>query len=285
MRKGVVAILVTLVGLLSFASTALATDEQPHKVFVCKYVGTPGVDERLQTGDNPISVDTSSLEGKGFNGTFPFEFQDEQGRSVAIEYDTGQPEPSVENCPPPDGPPPTDVCPNIEGNQETIPEGMIKDAQGNCVTPPPPPKQVTAAATFSEATCTSPPAFNFARTIPGLRFYTVVGLIVDGRPVAGETYTITASPDEGYTVIGQSVFTHTFAAAPTNCNPPPPHVVTGAASVFCDSGANLYRVTGTIDGQAGTASPATIPGPTRGHDQRHDHARRHLVPHLGHDER
>ena len=31
--------------------------------------------------------------------------------------------------------PPVDVCPNIPGNQATIPAGMIKDANGNCVTP------------------------------------------------------------------------------------------------------------------------------------------------------
>jgi hypothetical protein len=35
-------------------------------------------------------------------------------------------------------PPPKDECPNIEGNQETVPAGKIKDANGNCVTPPPP---------------------------------------------------------------------------------------------------------------------------------------------------
>jgi len=35
-------------------------------------------------------------------------------------------------------PPPTVVCPNIEGNQTSVPAGMIKDANGNCVTPPPP---------------------------------------------------------------------------------------------------------------------------------------------------
>ena len=40
------------------------------------------------------------------------------------------------NCVTP--PPPVDVCPNIPGNQATIPSGMIKDANGNCVTPPPP---------------------------------------------------------------------------------------------------------------------------------------------------
>jgi len=35
-------------------------------------------------------------------------------------------------------PPPPDVCPNIAGVQTTVPDGMIVDANGNCVTPPPP---------------------------------------------------------------------------------------------------------------------------------------------------
>ena len=39
-------------------------------------------------------------------------------------------------------PPPTDVCPNIDGNQAEVPDGMVKDEQGNCVTPPPPPTDV-----------------------------------------------------------------------------------------------------------------------------------------------
>ena len=39
-------------------------------------------------------------------------------------------------------PPPTDVCPNIEGNQAEIPVGMVKDEQGNCVTPEQPPTDV-----------------------------------------------------------------------------------------------------------------------------------------------
>lgn len=36
-------------------------------------------------------------------------------------------------------PPPVDVCPNIAGDQATVPAGMIKDAAGNCVTAPTPP--------------------------------------------------------------------------------------------------------------------------------------------------
>jgi hypothetical protein len=33
--------------------------------------------------------------------------------------------------------PPVDVCPNIEGNQTTVPEGLVKDNEGNCVEQPP----------------------------------------------------------------------------------------------------------------------------------------------------
>ena len=46
--------------LMATASTASA-DPEVHKVFVCKYVGEPGDDERLQTGNNPISTDTHYL--------------------------------------------------------------------------------------------------------------------------------------------------------------------------------------------------------------------------------
>jgi hypothetical protein len=105
----------TGVMLMATASTASA-DPTVHKVFVCKYVGTPGDDERLQTGNNPISTDTHSLKGKGFTAEypstsqFPFWFSDAQGRSVAFAWDVKQGdgqqnEPSVEDCPAPDNPP------------------------------------------------------------------------------------------------------------------------------------------------------------------------------------
>ena len=108
------------------------------KVFVCKYVGTPGADERLQTGDNPISVSVNAIPGGASVGAY---FADAQGRSYVLAYDVGQPEPDVSGCPQPDVPP-TDVCPNIDGNQTQIPGGMVKDEQGNCVTPTPPPADV-----------------------------------------------------------------------------------------------------------------------------------------------
>jgi uncharacterized repeat protein (TIGR01451 family) len=104
------------------------------KVFVCKYVGTPGVDERLQTGDNPISVSVNAIPAGASIGAY---FADKQGRSFVLAFDTGQDEPDVSECPQPEVPP-TDACPNIEGNQTEIPDGMVKDEHGNCVTPTPP---------------------------------------------------------------------------------------------------------------------------------------------------
>jgi hypothetical protein len=71
------------------------------KVFVCKYVGTPGEDERLQTGQNPISVSVNAIPEGATVGAF---FADAQGRSFVLAFDTGQPEPPVSECPPPDGP-------------------------------------------------------------------------------------------------------------------------------------------------------------------------------------
>lgn len=70
-----------------------------NKVFVCKYVGTPGTDERLQTGDNPISVSVNAIPvDPVYIGA---EFADKHGKSVVIAWDEGQPEPSVDECPAP----------------------------------------------------------------------------------------------------------------------------------------------------------------------------------------
>ncbi len=75
--------------------------DPPKKVFVCKYVGTPGVDERLQTGQNPISVSVNSIQNNQWDGTVPGYFSDAHDRSYVLAYDTGQPEPDVSACPAP----------------------------------------------------------------------------------------------------------------------------------------------------------------------------------------
>lgn len=100
---------VAAVGALVMSSgvAMLATAQSAHaegeaKYFVCKYVGTPGVDEVLQTGDNPISVAASAIaEDPVQVGSF---FNDQHGRSYVLVEDTGQAEPSVDQCPPPTPP-------------------------------------------------------------------------------------------------------------------------------------------------------------------------------------
>jgi hypothetical protein len=91
--------------LLLLAAMLPTTMSVAEKWFVCKYVGTPGVDEVLQTGQNPISVSENAIpQDPVVPGTF---FADEQGRSYVLVEDTGQPEPDPSLCPPPQAPTPT----------------------------------------------------------------------------------------------------------------------------------------------------------------------------------
>jgi hypothetical protein len=75
------------------------------KVYVCKYVGTPGTDERLQTGQNPIEVSVNAIQNNQWDGTVPGWFSDAHDRSYVIGYVPMTPEPTVASCPQPSGPP------------------------------------------------------------------------------------------------------------------------------------------------------------------------------------
>lgn len=75
------------------------------KVFVCKYVGTPGVDEVLQTGNNPQSVSVNAIPDYQGVGSY---FADAHGRSYVLSEDTrtggGQEGvPDVSECPAAEG--------------------------------------------------------------------------------------------------------------------------------------------------------------------------------------
>lgn len=112
MKKIVMAIMAVFI-VLAFLLLAVGVtpahagnDDKPvHKSYVCKYVGKPGVDERLQMGNNPIWVDNHALgvDGPTYVGQ---EFNDGQGKSVVIVANTPKlkPEPTVSDCPAPEGP-------------------------------------------------------------------------------------------------------------------------------------------------------------------------------------
>ncbi|RPI10931.1 MAG: hypothetical protein EHM63_02425, partial [Actinobacteria bacterium] len=139
----------------------VTTTTAARKVFVCKYVGTPGVDERLQTGDNPISVDYHSLIGAPAIGQF---FQDRQGRSVVIAFDIGQPEPDVSECPSPPTTTTTTAPTSTTGPTTTTP-GSTTTSTGPTTTGP-------GTTTTSSTTTTLP--------TPGLFAIEVEPLCPDG---------------------------------------------------------------------------------------------------------
>jgi hypothetical protein len=70
---------------------------------------------------------------------------------------TGMSKDASGNCiTPPPPPPPTDECPNIAGNQATVPAGMIKDPSGTCFTPSTPPPPETPLVTATPAAAVAP---------------------------------------------------------------------------------------------------------------------------------
>ena len=205
------------------------------KVFVCKYVGKPGVDERLQTGNNPISVSVNAIKvDPVVVGAY---FADAQGRSFVLADDVGQPEPKVSACPQPDVPP-TDVCPNIDGNQGQIPDGMIKDQQGNCVLSPPvdvcpnlngPQPTVPEGYTLVDGQCVViPPPVDKCLNIAGNQAtvpegYFAIGKLCFPVPPPPPTYTVCY---KGETLTGlnlvQKIYYLLHGAKLGECPPPPP---------------------------------------------------------------
>ena len=93
------AVLAVALGLtLAFSGVSSADPQQDNglKVYVCKYVGTPNVNERLQTGQNPIEVSVNSIKDYQGPGSY---FADAQGRSYVLATVPQSPEPSAADCP------------------------------------------------------------------------------------------------------------------------------------------------------------------------------------------
>jgi hypothetical protein len=134
---------IATVGLVAFSAPAHAAPAS-SQVWVCKYVGTPGDDERLQTGNNPIRVSGNSADkdndGQVFVGD---QFADAQGRSVIVQI--GGDETDADICsatPPPvippttsptarptarptDGTTPGSAAPHTGGEGSDVPVGLV----------------------------------------------------------------------------------------------------------------------------------------------------------------
>jgi len=118
---------IAAVGLVALAAPAHAADAD-LRVWVCKYVGTPGDDEVLKAGKNPIEVSGNSVDkdkdGEVFVGD---QFADAQGRSVIVQIEGD--DPGAGSCsptPPPNGgTTPGAVAPRTGGEGGDVPVGLV----------------------------------------------------------------------------------------------------------------------------------------------------------------
>ena len=149
----------TLVTLAACGVDPQAAGNGPDKVFVCKYVDVPGEGERLQTGQNPISVSVNAIPVSPV--TIGTEFADQHGRSLVIAFDVGQPEPSPEDCPPPNPPPPPPAT--------TTTTTAVTTSTSTTTTTDAPTTTGTAATTTTAApTTTSSSPTSTTSTVPGV---------------------------------------------------------------------------------------------------------------------
>ena len=135
------------------------------KWFVCKYVSTPGEDERLQTGDNPISVSENAFPA-GVIPAVGVEFNDAQGRSVIIAEDVGQvPEPNRNDCPPPNTTTTTTTTEATTSTTTTTPPTSTTTTSPPTTTTSSTTTTTTSTVpgqTTTTTTTTLPPTFQFA---------------------------------------------------------------------------------------------------------------------------
>ena len=120
---------IAAVGVVAFSAPAQAADAD-SKVWVCKYVGTPGVDEVLKEGMNPIKVSGHSVD-QDKDGTVDVgdQFADAQGRSVVVQIEGKDPGvgicPEPETLPPTTPPKPGDGAPHTGGEGGDVPVGLV----------------------------------------------------------------------------------------------------------------------------------------------------------------
>jgi hypothetical protein len=153
MRKGFLAIAITGALLMSLSGPVQAKgDHGPSgKVFVCKYVGQPGVDETLQTGQNPIDVSINAIPDYQGVGSY---FADAQGRSYVLgpEHEASDhvPTPEVSECPTPTEP--TTTSTTIEAPTTTTSTTTVE--------------ATTTSSSVVAPTSTVPPEVSTTTTLP-----------------------------------------------------------------------------------------------------------------------
>lgn len=170
MRKLFAAIALVGVALLTFQPAAQATGDNNHhpKVWVCKYVGKPGVDERLKDGKQPIQVDSDAVVGTWFKDgqdeSFVLDIVTPDNTDRHNDYTGGK------TCPEPE-PTTTTTCPSTTSSEppstSTVPPSTTLPPETTTtqvpetttsVEPPTSTTQPEPSTTIPEETTTSEPA-------------------------------------------------------------------------------------------------------------------------------
>lgn len=225
MRRFMAVVLIALGGMLIAAAPVQAKQDTPNKVYVCKYVGTPGVDERLQTGQNPIDVSVNAIgEDPVVVGSY---FNDAQGRSYVLAFDTGQPEPDVSECPG-SGDPTTTTTTEVTTSTTTVPVTTTSVADPTTTTTSP--QSSTTTTTEATTTTTQPPETTTSTTEPVTTTVPV--------PIASTT---TSPPGSTTTTAAQT--TTDPAVKPPSTGPvlsPPPAPVPQLAYTGSDTASQVF---------------------------------------------
>lgn len=155
-RSERVGAILAILGLITimFAVMPVSAANPNAKWFICKYVGTPGVNESLQTGQNPISVSENAIPiSPVVAGAI---FNDQQGRSLVLVEDIGQtePDPSL-NCPelPPPTPEPSPSASLSASPSASVPPSSSPSASASPSIPPP--SEPPGGLEISVTTCPS----------------------------------------------------------------------------------------------------------------------------------
>lgn len=186
-RRGLRALMVLLfVLLIAIAGSSQAIAASDGKVYVCKYVGTPGDDERLQTGQNPIEVSVNAIPGDVVIGAY---FADAQGRSFVLASVPQDPEPSASDCP--GGPQPSND-PSPEPNASVAPSTEPSTSPSAEPTPSVQPTSTPTSPTSSEtpSPTSAPTESPQSQTSPPKRTITPP----ETDTIAAPTADVTASP-------------------------------------------------------------------------------------------
>ncbi len=125
--------------------------EPGDKVWVCKYVGTPGVNETLKEGKNPIEVSWNSIPNDNGEVNVGDRFADAQGNSIVVQIKGN--DPGVEACPAPQGPSETTTTTAAETTTTTAAETTTTTA-------------AETTTTTSGTTTTTSPAVTTTTTTP-----------------------------------------------------------------------------------------------------------------------